>query len=69
MAQKDVFAVIWGDMGIPLHLKFHDAGTAIAKAQEMHKLAPAAMVTLHGLRAVRLPAGEDTIITLWEPSP
>lgn len=62
----DIYAVIWCDF-IPLHLPQPDADAAVNYAREMHARATIAGITLHDLRAVKLPADRDELETLWRP--
>lgn len=70
MKNGEIFAVIWCDF-VPLSLTFPDGPTAVDRAKQMHARATLAGVTLHQLRAVRLPprveGQQDEFETLWEP--
>ena len=59
-----IFAVVWVDFGVPLHLPCDSAAEAISKAKDMHARATAASIELQHLRAVRL-SEADELTTLW----
>ena len=63
---KHIYAVLWMDFGIPLHLIKDSADSAIKSAQAMRDKALANNITLHHLRAVSLAPDANNLITLWE---
>ena len=65
--QSVIFAVVWVDFGIPLHLPCDNAAEAICKAAGMHTRATASGFELQHLRAVELDAN-DNLKTLWSAS-
>jgi hypothetical protein len=70
MDKGEIFAVIWCDF-VPLSLPFPNGPAAVECAQQMHARATLAGITLHELRAVRLPPHvedlEEVLQILWEP--
>ena len=62
--QSVIFAVVWVDFGIPLHLPCDNAAEAIRKAVDMHTRATASGFDVQHLRAVELDA-DDNLKTLW----
>ena len=65
--QSVIFAVVWVDFGIPMHLPCGNAADAIDKAADMHARATASGFELQHLRAVELDAN-DNLKTLWSAS-
>ena len=65
--QSVIFAVVWVDFGIPMHLTCGNAADAIGKAADMHTRAMASGFELQHLRAVELDAN-DNLKTLWSVS-
>ena len=65
--QSVIFAVVWADFGIPMHLTCGNAADAICKAVDMHTRATASGVEVRHLRAVELDAN-DNLKTLWSAS-
>lgn len=64
-ANKELFAVVWQDMGLPLSLLCKSADKAIQTARDMRDKAAANKVTIHDLRAIRVPADSIKFETLW----
>lgn len=62
---KEIFAVIWQDMGLPLSLACESADKARRTAISIRDKAKANGVTIHNVRAVHLPADSDKLTTLW----
>ena len=62
---KDIYAVIWQDMGILLSLPTESATLAVEKARSIHAQATARGVILHRVRAVHVNES-DKLTTLWE---
>lgn len=65
--QSVIFAVVWIDFGIPMHIICSNAADAICKAANMHTRATASGVELRNLRAIELDAN-DNLKTLWGAS-
>ena len=65
--QSIIFAVVWVDFGIPMHLPCGSAADAIDKAADMHARATVSGVEVQHLRAVELDAN-DNLKTLWSVS-
>jgi hypothetical protein len=64
--QKHIYAVLWVDFGIPLHLIKDSAKSVIETAKSMHDKAVKNNITLHHLRVVSLAPDADNLVTLWE---
>jgi hypothetical protein len=65
--QSVIFAVVWVDFEIPMHIICNNAADAICKAADMHARATASGVEVRHLRAIELDAIND-FKTLWSVS-
>lgn len=61
-SKPECFGVVWLDF-IPLSLNLPDAESAVTYAKD---LAERGKGKINRVRAVRVPAGEDVLETLWE---